>query len=102
MQYDTYQSGNSRAGGGCWVDCCCSGGRIAPFMTTGDTYVDVVFPVEFEAAPFFANWSIGAQALTSVIGHYIDNVTTTGMRLWADKETIETASLIVLWFAIGI
>lgn len=43
-------------------------GRIAPFMTTGDTHVDVVFPVEFEVAPFFANWSIGAQALTSVIG----------------------------------
>jgi microcystin-dependent protein len=71
------------------------------FPTTGDNRLAVSFPIEFPDSVFYAGWSVGAAALSQVVGTYVDAVGKLGMTLVADKQASEVVTVTARWLALG-
>lgn len=76
-------------------------GYVSAFSTYGDSTIDVTFPMTFPNGVLNADWTVNRGALSQVVGTYVDNVTTSGMTLVADKNSQQTANVPAYYFALG-
>lgn len=77
-------------------------GKITGIASTADNVVPFTYPIMFPNAILMAPvGNVDSVALAAVIGLYVRDITTSGASFVLDKQTMESATIGVHWFAIG-